>query len=149
VRAKLPIWSVDPPAKQRGSDLREQIADWITAQKFHDLAREFGATPPTGDIKQLLAWYADLSGDKWDYRRGRARNLAERPDLSDTEASAALNAAKALGLVTSEAPARDSYNYCLVLGGLVRVFRNELPSAATGSPGERVRRDGPGVELAT
>lgn len=84
------------------------------------LAEAFDFTPPDCDAADLLAWFDDLSGREWDFRGGRERNLANRPALTAEQTNAVLAAAEALGLVTAPGPSRQTYDYCLILGGLVR-----------------------------
>lgn len=116
----LPEWDVDYPESQRSSLLSRRIDGWIRSPALANLAEEFGGIPPHGETSQLLAWFDDFSGEVWDFRRGRERNLAAIPTLSEDQRGATLTAATELGLVASPGPSRAAYDHCLILGGLVR-----------------------------
>jgi hypothetical protein len=137
VPTNLPEWKVDLPEDQRTGSLREDIDRWIRSPELAALAEVFGAPSPSLDTGPLLAWYDDLSSDHWDFRGGKERNLAERPTLTPEQTDAAMEAAAALGLSAPSPPSRDTYDYCLILGGLVRAcvtrprFAAELASQGT------------------
>lgn len=116
----LPEWDVELAAALRMADLRKKIDEWIRSSHLRDLAVVFGGRPPDGETEDLLAWYDELSAAKWDFRGGKERNLAEHPSLTAQEDVSARLAAEALGLSTPDIPSRKKYDYCLILGGLVR-----------------------------
>jgi len=120
VSPKNPVWEIARPDSGRRTNLREQIAEWIAAPEFRALARAFGATPPKTDAKSLLAWYDTFSAEHWDFRRGRERNQADEPTLNRSQLETTMTAAEATGMVDSQPPSRGEYDYCLILGGLIR-----------------------------
>ena len=134
---KLPEWRVDLPEVQRRASLREDIDRWIRSPELASLAATFGATAPALATEDLLAWYDQRSLELWDYRAGKERNLAETPNLSLRETDAALEAATALGLSEARKPSRGSYDFTLILGGLVRAcvtrprYARELANTGT------------------
>lgn len=117
---KLPEWKVDLPESRRRESLIEDIDTWIRSPELATLAKAFDAQPPEMETEGLLAWYEDLSATRWDFRGGRERNLAERPALTERESDAAMSAAASLGLSQPGSPSRGAYDFCLILGGLVR-----------------------------
>ena len=116
----LPEWDVGLPDCQRSILLRQRIDGWIRSPELAILAKAFGGTPPDTQTSMLLAWFDEFSGEVWDYRRGRERNLAAAPPISDEQREATLTAATELGLVATPGPSRKAYDHCLILGGLVR-----------------------------
>lgn len=117
---QLPEWDVTLPPSDRRAALKRQIDDWIRSPELHRLAQSFGSLPPNCGTAELLDWLDAFSGREWDFRGGRERNLAERPSIDDDQSEAAVKAADALGLLSSPGPSLKNYDYCLILGGLVR-----------------------------
>jgi hypothetical protein len=112
------------PLVGTSSDLRADIIAWVSAEPMRALVTEFGgnpdlvtATPATlgGTLAEL-----DVFTDRWDTRNGRERNLAAELDLTDAQQILVLDAADALGLCSARPPRHASYDYVLMLGGLVR-----------------------------
>jgi hypothetical protein len=102
-------------------DLIEEIERWVTAPPLRALVDEFGGpdVAVSGDLASRMAALAEFS-EVWDFRRGAERNLAEHGEFSAAQAALVMDAADALGLVSSPAPRYDRYDHVVVLGGLIR-----------------------------
>lgn len=108
-----------------GDRANEALADdlrrWITSEPLAILARAWGEEPPNSlPLTELFAWFDALSARHWDFRRGAERNLATDAKLSPGQEELVKHAAHQLGMVEAKPPSRRSYDYVLVLGGLIR-----------------------------
>jgi hypothetical protein len=102
-------------------DVNVAIAAWLFSPALADVVRAFDGTPPPPDtpLGQALEWLEDFSL-RWDYRRGKERNLVAPQNLGPDVEEVVVRTAAALGLVGTTAPPRQHYDHVLVLGGLVR-----------------------------
>ena len=84
------------------------------------LVETFGGT--TGDREgwELLGYLDEFSAAKWDFRRGRERNLAGDAGLSSAQSALVVDLAPELGLAGIERPTRRHYDTVLLTGGMVR-----------------------------
>lgn len=109
------------PLVGASSDLGSDIIAWVSSEPLRALIREFGGDPDivTVALGPALA-ELDAFTDRWDTRNGRERNLAGELELTESQADLVLAAADALGLCSVRLPRHNSYDYVLMLGGLVR-----------------------------
>jgi len=110
---------------ERGT-LLDSVAAWVDSAPLRALFDRFGAPRPDGDLATRLTALEKFTSSAWDFRRGSdgisvERNQVQLDTISDPDTEALVrSAATALGLVTARPPAHDSYDYLVVLGGLVR-----------------------------
>jgi hypothetical protein len=114
-----------------GVDLAAAIDRWTHAPALIELVAEFGGSTPEGlDRGGMLAWLDEFS-ERWDYRRGRERNLVSAPQFDPLREKLVLAATRALGLQDPLAPEGGHYDHVLVLGGLARgCFSRTLHAAS-------------------
>ena len=116
-----PEWRIDLPEEDRRADLRSQLDQWIRQPSLRELAESFGQsidlTQPTA---LLFRDFDDISAEHWDTRKGAERNLAAQLELNPEQVSALNAALKSLGLKEPVPPRRSSYDYLVILGGLIR-----------------------------
>jgi hypothetical protein len=114
----LPSWDASEP------DPREhalgRIDAWAGSDAMRSLVKAFGADCDRLVGSQLLDWLEDFASEKWDFRRGKERNLARTSDLDPRQADLIFEAATALGLRAVRPPSSSRYDSVLVLGGLIR-----------------------------
>ena len=83
------------------------------------LVHEFGGSTAGIGTDALLDYLDAFSGDHWDFRRGRERNLAERIEFTPERDTVILDCAAQLGL--SQVPPRHQhYDTVVMTGGMVR-----------------------------
>lgn len=117
----FPRWENDSFGTPNRSQLRADLEEWIRSEPLAALAKAWGAEPPIGfGSREAYEWFDAFSAQHWDFRKGGERNLAARGDLTPEQISASIEAAEALGIMTSRPPQRNSYDYVLILGGMVR-----------------------------
>ena len=117
----LPMWLADLPEGEARLALRRSLSEWIRSEALVRLAGVWdGAAPLDESDAELFAWFDAFSATHWDYRAGKERNLAAKPQLTPSQEQAALAGADALGLVEPRAPRRATYDTVLILGGLLR-----------------------------
>lgn len=118
---QFPQWDTDLEPAMRRAQLLGQLEMWINSSTLSELASHWAHTPHD-DVSPgtLFDWYDEFSSQHWDYRAGRERNLATSAELSLSQQRAAMEAAEAMGLVSSRQPRRSHYEYMIILGGLVR-----------------------------
>jgi len=122
-----PTQSLPPDSR----DLEPAIEAWTQAPTLARLVKEFGGEMPSSDVElaSRLEWLEDFSA-RWDYRAGVERNQVAELDLSPDAQVVTMQAAHALGLVGTSAPANKRYDHILILGGLVRAcFARPLQAA--------------------
>jgi hypothetical protein len=102
-------------------DLAERISAWLFSPALAAVVEAFEATPPASStpLDEALEWFDEFSG-RWDYRKGKERNLVTPQDLGPEVEDIARRAAVALGMVGTSVPTAKHYDHVLVLGGLVR-----------------------------
>jgi hypothetical protein len=101
--------------------LERAIADWVFSPALAAVVAAFGVTAPQPgtELGEALEWLEEFSL-RWDFRGGAERNLVGDQRLDDATRDVVLQAAAALGLVGTSAPAAENYDHVLILGGLVR-----------------------------
>ena len=114
-----------------GTDIDEDISAWISAKPMTTLISVFGGDPrlltASMDVSNRLAWL-DTFTDQWekaartDPETGKLleRNEAKEISLTEQQTELVLAAADALGLREVARPKHASYDYVLILGGLLR-----------------------------
>jgi hypothetical protein len=118
---EFPQWVTDLPVSERPAKLLAQLDAWIRSGALKTLAQSWGGNPPLElDTSAVFQWYDEFSAKNWDFRAGRERNLAVAPELTREQTNTALEAADVIGLLHSRPPTRRSYDFVLILGGLVR-----------------------------
>jgi hypothetical protein len=112
------------PGNEGSSDptqLRAEMDAWVSSQPFQAMVAAFGGPARNGsDLRSYLASLDRFTGGAWDFRAKRERNLVDPELVSADIEPEVLSAAEALGLVKPSPPQHHSYDYILVLGGLVR-----------------------------
>ncbi|MDA0171849.1 hypothetical protein OJ998_22305 [Solirubrobacter taibaiensis] len=111
---------VDPRTRPSEGDARPWIEAWAAAPELAELVVAFGGERVEG--RDLQAWLEYLEGfsARWDYRKGKERNLVADQEFSPELEEQVLAAADALGLRGVTAPAHREYELVVILGGLVR-----------------------------
>ena len=128
---QLPTWNTELPHAERIDQIYNQLEEWIRSDTLQELSHEWGGAPPHEESTEaLFDWFDEFSESHWDFRKGRERNLATAPVLSDAQAAAAVTAADSIGLSDSRGPSRAQYDYALILGGLVRACMTRPAYAA-------------------
>jgi hypothetical protein len=110
----------ESPAEHGRERARASIIAWIQSPPLRRLVETFGGEIPNADITTALRWVDEFSAQRWDYRRGKERNLAASEDFDADTERLILNAARALGLMAGRSPRFARYDHMLILGGLVR-----------------------------
>jgi len=120
------IFSASPMLPSKGKDARDAIRDWIYSPALRAIVETFGETVPTSseplndaDITSVLEWLDEFSL-RWDSRGGRERNLVDAFELPEATRGVVEKSSPALGLVGTNSPPSNHYDYVLILGGLVR-----------------------------
>ncbi len=117
----FPSWPTLSAREDAAAIVLAQLCDWVTSTPLLALARDWGGSPPVDSVPAtVFEWYEDFSAKHWDFRRGVERNLTTAATLTPEREQLVLDVARALGMVDARSPERDSYDYCLVLGGLLR-----------------------------
>jgi hypothetical protein len=119
--ARVPSLPSEPAA------LPAAIEAWASSPALARLLEQNDTTAPVRlRLPALLDWLEEFS-ERWDYRRGKERNLVTAPVFSSLERKIVLAAADALGLVGTPprrhgepTPPTVHYDDVLILGGLVR-----------------------------
>lgn len=119
--------------------IRADIDSWITSEPLEAMLAVDGANP-TGSLAERLAYLDGFTAAVWDFRgmdarekraaqaagdtaeaqRILERNQVRRGRVAAEREAPVLAAATALGMVEATAPKYDTYDWVLVLGGLVR-----------------------------
>lgn len=115
--AELPRYNKDAQA----TALMDQIASWVHSEPLTTLVETFGGADLAGgeSLGQELD-KLDSFSDRWDFRRGKERNLAQTADFASEHEELIIAAAEALGMVRSAPPRHAGYDHVIILGGLVR-----------------------------
>jgi hypothetical protein len=117
----FPRWENDSLGTPNRPQLRADLEEWIRSEPLVALAEAWGAEAPIGlGPLELYEWFDTFSAQHWDFRKGGERNLAAHGQLTPEQIRASIEAAEALGIMTPRPPQRSSYDYVLILGGLVR-----------------------------
>jgi hypothetical protein len=113
------VLNYDPTAD--ATALETQIETWVNSEPIVQLVSAFGGAgiEPSDSLSVTLEKLVTFT-ERWDFRKGTERNLAETRNFADDQAELILGCADALGFVVSPAPRFDSYDHVIVLGGLVR-----------------------------
>jgi hypothetical protein len=108
------------PGGLEADDVEASVREWVTAPEFV-VCHAGGPTFLSGtDLRSWLVALEDFS-QVWDFRSGRERDRAAAASMAPMIATHALAVADRFGLRSgSTRPPRNRYEYCLVLGGLVR-----------------------------
>lgn len=113
----LPLYDPGDPV----GSVERLVGAWVHSEPFTELVDAFGGASVGQDeeLPQELA-KLDTFSERWDFRGGKERNLAETARFADEHEDLIVAAAKALGLVDSRLPRHGTYDHMIVLGGLVR-----------------------------
>jgi len=130
------------------SALLQAVAAWVDSAPMRALLDRFGGPRPDGDLTTRLATLERFTSSAWDFRRSSdgmsvERNQVHLDTISDPDTETLVrSAATALGLVTPRPPAHDSYDYLVILGGLVRanLWRSEHASYLLRSGGVKASK---------
>lgn len=119
-----------PPVPSKRARIADAIAAWVRSPALAVLVEEFGGTVGDSDLAETLDALERFSAERWDFRRGRERNLVLAPLLTTATERVVFAAARALGLElgTASGPLLAGgsdhvvlpYDEVLILGGLVR-----------------------------
>lgn len=131
----VPSWSVTEDESSQLVDAVAEVDAWASAVASSGVPASFGwrCTAAEGDV--LLDQLEGLGSMYWDFRSGRERNLARKPELRDGQVQAIADAARALGLAGTAAPGQRHYDAVVMTGGMVRAgivkprFARELVDA--------------------
>lgn len=113
------------------------IDEWAAAVASSGVPASFGWRCTAASGEGLLAQLEELGAMYWDFRSGRERNLARRPELSSEQVARINEAARDLGLAGTSSPSRGSFDAVVMTGGMVRAgvvkprFVRELVDAGT------------------
>jgi hypothetical protein len=99
--------------------LLAEIAAWVRSTPLQRLVTHFGGTLPADNLAAQLAYLAEFTASKWNFRRGE-RNQVDPDAVTGPDEELAVAAADALGLVRPRPPKYRDYDHVLMLGGLVR-----------------------------
>lgn len=137
----VPSWSVvetDSAAEDNTAaraDLVDAIDAWASAVATSGVPASFGWRCTAAEGDALLDQLDGLGSMYWDFRSGRERNLARKPELLVGQVKAITDAARALGLAGTAAPSQKHYDAVVMTGGMVRAgivkprFARELVDA--------------------
>lgn len=113
----MPVYDPTNPV----SSVEEPLAAWLHSEPFTELVAAFGgAGVVNGERLAVELEKLDAFSERWDFRGGKERNLAETARFADEHEGLIFAAAGALGLVGSRPPRHKAYDHMIVLGGLVR-----------------------------
>ncbi len=115
----VPLPKFDGPSSI--GSLEDAVDAWVGGTACEELIGMFGgpSRPPGQRLLSRLVALDEFS-DRWDFRGGRERNLADSSHFAEEHEEIILDAARALGLVESPPPRFAEYDHMVVLGGLVR-----------------------------
>lgn len=143
----LPVWpatagAAPSEAAAEATRCLAQVDAWAEALRDHAVIAEFSEVAArsirTQRGAELLDALESFSAQHWDFRRGRERNLAERPEFSSTQVAAIDDAAGELGLMGTPQPRHERYDAIIMTGGMVRAgivkprFARELHEGGLG-----------------
>ena len=112
----LPCWTGGPDDARNNHLVVER---WAASAAMAKLVDEFGGSTAGLGPDALLDYLDAFSGEHWDFRRGRERNLAERVEFTPERDTVILDCAAQLGL--SQVPPRHQhYDTVVMTGGMVR-----------------------------
>ncbi len=124
----MQILACPPLEGDRVQNMYETLDAWLRSPALALLITSFGSTIPDHlSTVDLGAWLLDFS-DQWDYRRlqqgtladdtgERSRWLITDTSLTELQRSVTIEAARELGLIGSECPTQNTYDFMWVLGG--------------------------------
>ncbi len=110
-----------PPGGVEAGEVEAFIWEFLLSSAFLELLVAFeGPARLSGELGTVLEALEAFS-ERWDFRGGRERNLVDEAAFSAHQAAVATSTAEQLGFVDGFAhPAHNSYDHCLILGGLLR-----------------------------
>lgn len=96
------------------------VEEWVGRPALARLVEVFGG--PARGSSGTTRWLSELEdfSAKWDFRRGRERNLVTDLSFPNEIVNEVLAAAEQLGLRGPDAPQSHRYDVVVILGGLVR-----------------------------
>lgn len=100
--------------------LVSRVDAWASLVASSGVPASFGWRCTAESGEGLLAQLEELGSVCWDFRSGRERNLAKRPELTAKQVAAITGSAGALGLDGTARPSRDRYDAVVMTGGMVR-----------------------------
>lgn len=99
-------------------DLRRRIDTWMRDPHLASLVHTCAGAVPDVDLETVMDYLDDFAATHWDFRQGRERNMANSPELASEVEQAAVQTARALGMIGTHEPHRSRYSHVVVLGGL-------------------------------
>jgi hypothetical protein len=129
--ASVPLPACEPNFQP--DKVADGIEAWVSSEPIRALVGRFGGVLPTTDVRGLLTWLDDFSGEHWDFRKnaaGAERDQVKAPELDATTTKLVTDAAIALQMVEPRVPAHREYDHLLVLGGLGRACLQRTEYAA-------------------
>lgn len=117
-----PAFALAPDATAITADIRR----WVTSPALSELVAAFDG-PVGAGLADLVAW----SAAHWDFRAGKERNLVDPDMIVGGLEDLVLTSATQLGMVEPQPPTFESYDFVLMLGGLIRacLWRPEFAAA--------------------
>src|SRR5688572_6025925 len=100
-----------------GEDVERSVREWVFSDRLRELVAIFGERIPATGTREALAWLDEFSLRRWDFRGGGERSAMRHHEFTPGENAAITAAMHDLGLAGRTAPARDSYDRILILGG--------------------------------
>jgi hypothetical protein len=117
----LPRWDgVPDDAKRCLTDVDAWASTLLSTGIVEAFSESAGTRLATLGGAELLAQLDDFASEFWDFRHGRERNLAVKPELSREQCQVIDQAASVLGLDGTPAPRHTSYDAVILTGGMVR-----------------------------
>ncbi len=115
----VPLPQYDPGRLER-EELLQTVETWVRSEPLTTLAEAFGFINREAGLAETLDLLNEFSAERWDFRRGEERNLANPATFTDDLNELIREAAWALGMVTPHPARFAAYDHVLILGGLVR-----------------------------
>ena len=119
------------PGRLQHEEVLQTVESWVRSEPLMRLAEAFGFTHWDAGLAETLDLLDEFSAERWDFRRGEERNLADPATFSGDLNELIRATALALGMVTPHPARFAAYDHVLILGGLVRACILRPQYAAT------------------